>query len=221
MNKILHRDISINNILLASEQGGQRCRGLLIDYDYAFWYKDQDLEDADASASEHTNQSQEVLLHRTVSITVTHQICRQLTVDNEQGTLPFMSTELLVALTPVEHSEKHDLESFFWVLVFIITMYEGPNRRSDRAQKKLHPFGHWIQLLENIDSDGTETRLRAFGAFRMSLFSKIPEHGLFSQHIHPCFRPLADLVDELARAVFKVVLNDGEEYIISHKVDGT
>lgn len=70
-NKILHRDISINNILLTSKEDGQRSRGLLIDYDYAFLYKDEP-EDAGATISEHLNQSHEVLLHRTVSITVTH-----------------------------------------------------------------------------------------------------------------------------------------------------
>lgn len=69
-NKILHRDISVNNILLTSGEEGQRSCGLLIDYDYAFWYKDQNPKDVGTSASEYTDQ--EVLLHCTVSISITY-----------------------------------------------------------------------------------------------------------------------------------------------------
>jgi hypothetical protein len=221
MNKILHRDISVNNILLTFEEEGRRNRGLLIDYDYAFWYKDP--EDANASASEHTSQSQEVLLHHTVSITITYQMCHQLTVDNEQGTLPFMSTELLLSQQPVEHSVKHDLESFFWVLLFVCTVYEAPSHKSEAIQDQFHPFGSWIQQLENIgtNEEGADTRLRAFGAFRSSLFTNPPEGSLFSKHIHPYFQPLTELVNQFAHVIFLVTKGRGKEVIIINQATGT
>ncbi|KAH9839540.1 uncharacterized protein C8Q71DRAFT_749998 [Rhodofomes roseus] len=55
-----------------------------------------------------------------------------------QGTLPFMSAELLKespyyadedAPEPPVHSFKHDLESFLWVLVWVCLTREGPGER--------------------------------------------------------------------------------------------
>lgn len=147
----------------------------------------------------------------------------QLTVDDEQGTLPFMSTELLLSDPPVEHSEKHDLESFFWVLVFICTVYEGPDRRSDLIRDNTHPFGIWIQQLDNIgtDKEGADTRLRVFGSFRSTLFLGVSEGGLFRKHIHVYFQPLSKLIDDFARAIFQVMEGGGKEVIVATQASGT
>ena len=94
--KILHRDISLNNIMLSpAKNEGERHRGLLIDYDYAFVVelradssvdgknveniqaavqnnearsKDREgQKDAENTADQTRINNREVLLHRTVS----------------------------------------------------------------------------------------------------------------------------------------------------------
>ena|SRR5882762_5986154 len=50
--RILHRDISLHNVMLSPPKTeGEHCRGLLIDFDYAFSYP-PDKTDGDASDDE-------------------------------------------------------------------------------------------------------------------------------------------------------------------------
>ncbi|EJD02665.1 uncharacterized protein FOMMEDRAFT_167853 [Fomitiporia mediterranea MF3/22] len=97
--KVLHRDISLRNIILAKadpKDPNSRMHGYLIDFDYAL-----DLE----------NQSQ-----------ATAKGART-------GTLPFMALEMLAEETSnrVKHAYYHDLESIFYVLCWLCTSQEGPN----------------------------------------------------------------------------------------------
>ncbi|KAJ6481743.1 hypothetical protein C8R45DRAFT_831406 [Mycena sanguinolenta] len=120
---ILHRDISVNNILLVPSDdpptspsratlagptidksvhlavvtSGLR-RGLLIDMDYALV-----LEDASASG------------HRLAA------------AGHRTGTLPFMSTEVLIKGEQLsQHEPRHDLESLLYVLIWVCLHYAGP-----------------------------------------------------------------------------------------------
>ena len=68
---------------------------------------------------------------------------------------------------------------------------------------------------------GIDTRLHAFGAWRMTLFTTIPKGGLFSNHIHSYFQPLTKLIDEFGHAIFQVWESDGEEVITCHKAFST
>ncbi|KAF8958371.1 hypothetical protein BDZ97DRAFT_2061763 [Flammula alnicola] len=125
-SKILHRDISVNNIMMyrptlpketepnstderdseassiqlqiadAGESSRMR-RGILIDLDYALMREDG--------------------LGRDTA-----------TVGHRTGTLPFMAIELLMGLPDGEEQKsRHDLESFFYVLLWICWHYAGPN----------------------------------------------------------------------------------------------
>ncbi|CAD6501077.1 BgTH12-06776 [Blumeria graminis f. sp. triticale] len=87
--RILHRDVSVNNIILTDPKTNDDCCGVLIDLDLAM-----SLDDPNAAASSHI-----------------------LT-----GTMEFMALGILRAnLTRtnagIKHSYRHDLESFFYVLV--------------------------------------------------------------------------------------------------------
>lgn len=55
----------------------------------------------------------------------------------------------------------------------------------------------------------------------MGLLSKIPQSGLFVDSIHPYFWPLTELVDELVRAIFKVLKDGEEEHIVAYEATGT
>ena len=85
--RILHRDISLNNLMLRKEDGN--VYAVLNDLDLAV--------DADAKS-----QSSK---HRT-------------------GTKPFMAIDLLSG-EPTDHLYRHDLESLFFVLVWITARHDG------------------------------------------------------------------------------------------------
>ncbi|KAI5987298.1 hypothetical protein EDD15DRAFT_2173804 [Pisolithus albus] len=109
---ILHRDISINNAMMYEEvllDGTVRVRGLLVDFDYA----------TKVDGSNCTVGPGD----RMVS----------------SGTLPFMAVELLRAVNnkPVKHTVAHDLESFVYLLCWIVTFFAGPESRLRKDSTKL------------------------------------------------------------------------------------
>ncbi|SZF02529.1 unnamed protein product [Blumeria hordei] len=100
--KILHRDISVNNILLKICDDPKDYGGILIDLDLATLFKDGKAEGK---------------------------------LETMTGTMQFMALEILknsftVPGTVVSHSYRHDLESFFYVLVWICIRYGWPDNKS-------------------------------------------------------------------------------------------
>ncbi|KAJ7679249.1 hypothetical protein DFH06DRAFT_507547 [Mycena polygramma] len=86
--KILHRDVSINNLMFRKVDG--KVYGVLNDYDLAEF---------------HDRDSPPASKQRT-------------------GTRPYMAADLLVPIPP-KHLFRHDLESFFYVLVFLTCNLKG------------------------------------------------------------------------------------------------
>ena len=93
--KILHRDLSENNLMFKSHEG--RSKGIVNDWDMG----------------SHLDNAGEVPLsaarHRT-------------------GTIPFMARDLLVD-NPPPHLYRHDLESFYYILVWAVVHFDLPNKR--------------------------------------------------------------------------------------------
>lgn len=89
--------------------------------------------------------------------------------DGVQGMLPFMAVQLLVAneVEHLEHSEKHDLKPFFYVLLYICMMCSGPGElwNNDNFSDSNHPFGNWIHDVKTCHAIGTY-RLMAFYALK-------------------------------------------------------
>jgi serine/threonine protein kinase len=134
MAGVLHRDISAGNVLI-SEDGP----GFLLDFDYSEFtedglarfkslHPDFDLEEIDKDMKDIT-----------VSGSVPPSMSRTTTQAPRQGTYPFMSIPSLVHMGGMQqgkvhkHSSKHDLESFYWLLVWLLLRHvehddpEGPN----------------------------------------------------------------------------------------------
>ncbi|KAH7918560.1 hypothetical protein BV22DRAFT_979185, partial [Leucogyrophana mollusca] len=100
---VLHRDISLNNVMIYLEctAAGATMRGLLVDFDYA------------------------TLMNRpgrTISPgdrTVSH------------GTIPFIAIGILMQFTNNAvaqiHTVAHDLESIVYVIIYILVLYNGPH----------------------------------------------------------------------------------------------
>jgi hypothetical protein len=112
--------------------------------------------------------------------------------------LPFMAVELLLSTTDDEttpHSEKHDLESFFYVLLYICTLYEGPGKlRSDiNRSDSNHPFGDWINEAPSW---------HAIAAYRIAAFDSDAMKTRVLIHVHPYFNPLIPMLINFCNAVF-------------------
>jgi hypothetical protein len=127
-------------------------------------------------------------------------------MNNLQGTLPFISIELLQSHTkPVEHLAKHDLESFFYVLLYVCTMYEGPGRwkhnNTDRENPN-HPFGTWLD---------TTTDWHGIAAYRISQFinPEATQNDVF-QFVNAYFAPLIPLLEEFCNIIFGIYLKGDE-----------
>ncbi|KZT22979.1 hypothetical protein NEOLEDRAFT_1137056 [Neolentinus lepideus HHB14362 ss-1] len=112
---IIHRDISINNVMLidASEEGNGHRKGLLIDLDYATDYPEP--ADRQTSRAERT------------------------------GTLPFMAVDLLRGWGNVQHKPEWDLESLLYVTIWICIFYDGPNNMARNLAVKGTPLAAWTQ----------------------------------------------------------------------------
>jgi Fungal protein kinase len=103
-----------------------------------------------------------------------------------------MSIELLLN-EDVEHSEKHDLESFFYVLLYICTMYSRPGTWNEGDIKdNSHPFGQWMD----------ESNWYQIGAVRNLVFSNALRTQLVFQHVHSYFTPLIPMLDQLCDAIY-------------------
>ncbi|TGZ77319.1 hypothetical protein EX30DRAFT_205453 [Ascodesmis nigricans] len=99
---ILHRDVSVNNIMISSPDPG----GYLIDLDFAV-----PLDRRSASGAP----------HRT-------------------GTPEFMAIDVLEGCS---HAPRHDLESFFYVLIWMYTHYPVPGVDSPEPPKFKSPVRSW------------------------------------------------------------------------------
>jgi hypothetical protein len=95
----------------------------------------------------------------------------------------------------VEHKVEHDLESFFYVLLYICTMYEGPDKRNsgDRTDFE-HPFGHWID-------EATSWKIIATARIAAFLHPAKTDDLVF-KHVHVYFRPLLPLLRNLCDHIF-------------------
>lgn len=101
--KVLHRDLSENNLMF--DQEGDKVRGILNDWDMASLL--DDAGEAPISTAR----------HRT-------------------GTIPFMATDLLHP-NPPTHLYRHDLESFFYILVWAAMNYDLPHKKRCIIQKDI------------------------------------------------------------------------------------
>ncbi|VCU40003.1 Bgt-20360 [Blumeria graminis f. sp. tritici] len=168
---ILHRDISENNIILTGSDVGKDWRGFLIDLDLAVLLSD----DKDQ--------------RKTQAMT---------------GTMEFMALELLSGScektgSKVNHSYRHDLESFFYVLLWL-SMSRGWDKGKEQNQDYL---SKWFT--------GTAKEIFEFKKAQM----KKPnfEEGVLSK-FSPKFYGLRTLAKEFWRIIF---LTNGTFFTGSYK----
>ncbi|KAG5980339.1 hypothetical protein E4U55_004128 [Claviceps digitariae] len=137
--KILHRDISSNNIIITNPETANGFKGMLIDFDMA---KVRDSEPSGAR-------------YRT-------------------GTVPFMAVEVL---RKTDHTYRHDLESFFYVLLWMCARQAWINGVSGKQQPpkesllrawEIGSFEHTARVKEG-DMCGTTSLTNIMSEFPESL----------------------------------------------------
>ena len=102
--RVLHRDLSVNNLMIDWDRGNERHIGILSDWDLAS------------------------LIDESNKVVPTH-------LKHRTGTVPFMSINLL-SESPPPHRYFHDLESFFYILVWASVHFNIEEHRCERPQNK-------------------------------------------------------------------------------------
>ncbi|KAJ7623677.1 hypothetical protein FB45DRAFT_112564 [Roridomyces roridus] len=128
---VTHRDVSEGNVLFREVPlAGHEFNGFLLDWDYAEFtpagaerfnerFPDNPLPAADVDKS----------------------------LKDITGTFPFMAIEIIknsdgVARHPVLHGPHHDLESFFWLLVWMVLRHTNLNKDPLACSKLFDRLGH-------------------------------------------------------------------------------
>jgi serine/threonine protein kinase len=172
---LIHQDISYNNILLlnSDDREPQDLRsGLLIDFEYA------------------TTQSGSRALtpgSRTVSMHFLAISKSYLSIS--QGTAPFMAIELLMRKSKIRHAIHHDLESLFFVLIYICTNLSGPGAIRTREELKVHssiPLSAWFKASSSLHEVG------------------ISKAGAFCQFDENILKPFAPYFEDLKPCILKL-----------------
>lgn len=115
---------------------------------------------------------------------------------NKTGTKVFMS---IGALYGEPHSFMHDLESIFWVLLWVCVHWDGP----DRARRKVKGFDDW--------NCKPTTELAKLKIGMMSEGDKFQEE--MKQNFSPYCKSLIPCMQELRKAVFP----EGKRWLMKDK----
>ncbi|KAI0729233.1 hypothetical protein C8Q72DRAFT_993433 [Fomitopsis betulina] len=145
---IIHRDISNNNVLIYDGSAFTRKLrafiGFLIDFDYGFYWKTAlkiaGWPEDEESWKEFVADFNAKLLFKYRTAATDRQIRAdspedqakweaQMKIKERTGTLLFMAIEVL--RTCVAHEVHHDLESFFWLLIWVVFRHTAHSQSSD------------------------------------------------------------------------------------------
>ncbi|KAH9831027.1 uncharacterized protein C8Q71DRAFT_911027 [Rhodofomes roseus] len=153
-SKILHRDISINNVMWFIKDG--QVIGVLCDWDLAEDHSNGDVRSArpakamsaswlpwrstDATTPNSSNepQSQSNAEQVTGSTTVPPEGDHMKKPRYRTGTGPFMALDLLREGNPPLHKYRHDLESFFYLYAYAAAAYDPTNKAFEHIEQWQH-----------------------------------------------------------------------------------
>lgn len=159
-SKILHRDISVSNIMFRREQGPSgSVQGVLCDWDLAYDPEDPNPpEQKTLKATPDSDTSKD-------EIVIEKHDKDHVGPCYRTGTGPFMALDLLEAGPVPLHLYRHDLESFFWVLIWFCAVFDP----------ETHTFGH-LKNWENSDLVTVGVNKRHFlqdGTVQKAVFANI------------------------------------------------
>ncbi|KAH9925276.1 uncharacterized protein B0H18DRAFT_1009413 [Fomitopsis serialis] len=191
-SKILHRDVSTNNIMWFMRDG--EIIGVLCDWDLAEDHSNGDRPSirpsdkaaaatpASTSTSKQAGQPSEQLKSQLKSrvnsgiepAAATSQLMPEQTPRYRTGTGPFMALDLLRSGLPPIHKYRHDLESFFYVYVYATAAY-------DPVKKKFGYIAQW-----------QHSSLVAIGDSKYKFLTDVEETDNIFSKAHEDFQPLLE-----------------------------
>ncbi|KLU90586.1 hypothetical protein MAPG_10438 [Magnaporthiopsis poae ATCC 64411] len=148
----LHRDISINNLMINKDMDNPSWSSFLIDLDLAVRERREDTSRAKKGRA---------------------------------GTLAFMAVGVLLG---EKHSFMHDLESFFWVLLWICLRYDGPHKWRDL------PKYHHMNYVVTMESSACQNKGQVIDERDFIRYAE--------ERFTPHCQPLVPWVNRLRRVVF-------------------
>jgi hypothetical protein len=95
----------------------------------------------DEKVAEQATQSRGILNDFDMAMEITDGVPHTTNSHHRTGTLPFMARELLGVVNP-EHLYRHDLESFFYILIWAAVHYDF--RKQDRSNKVRKVLLRWV-----------------------------------------------------------------------------
>ncbi|KAI0645961.1 hypothetical protein C8Q79DRAFT_1010843 [Trametes meyenii] len=122
--EILHRDVSVGNILIKDvKKEEDKFTGFLHDYDYSSM-----VPDSDTPTDRAQNTSEEAYPELRLAPTDAAKDSDDPTNQKERtGTYYFMAFEIL-KVPDMIHNTHHDLESFYWVLLWVVVRHTDHGR---------------------------------------------------------------------------------------------
>ncbi|KAI0373622.1 hypothetical protein BV20DRAFT_749729, partial [Pilatotrama ljubarskyi] len=127
--QVLHRDVSIGNILIVDEPKKKGFGGFLHDYDYSSIESEDDDEGYETGAPSSPRQTTET------QYDPSHK--------ERTGTYYFMAFEILQGGNEIiVHHIHHDLESFYWVLLWVVLRHTNHDHpKGQHACTQVFKFG--------------------------------------------------------------------------------
>lgn len=178
-SKVLHRDISVSNIMY--RRVGSTVQGVLCDWDLAYDpenpYPPEDITLV-ADPNSKVNKDQ-VVIEKCDKEHV--RLCYR------TGTGPFMALDLLAVGRVPLHLYRHDLESFFFVLIWFCAVFDP----------ETHTFGH----LKNWESSD----LVSIGLQKRHFLEENPIFDQVLRRVHTEYGSLVDTWCQRLRRLFKTV----------------
>ena len=126
-----------------------------------------------------------------------------------QGTLPFMAIKILFEGIKMPHCPTHDLESLFYILIWVCAMYEGP-RNQERAfdNRDNPPLSSWYD--NNADGLGFNADAKSRHCLSLKQFN-----ARILNYFHPYFDDLKECCHTLWCLFFSDVGREARA-VISH-----
>lgn len=94
-----------------------------------------------SKGTEQTTQSRGILNDFDMAMEITDGVPNSTNSHHRTGTLPFMARELLGVINP-EHLYRHDLESYFYILIWAAVHYDF--KKQDRSSKVRKVLMRWV-----------------------------------------------------------------------------
>lgn len=162
---ILHRDVSVGNMMIREREG--KIYGVLNDFDL----------------SEDLSETPKYALH------------------DRTGTPAFMAWQLQMNKEPTRHLYRYDLESFFWVLVWLAHRYDWPAEEDVEGLEE-----RYLNVLDKLTADGPG-EWENIANYKCTLLSgslRLLQCSEWGKTLEPCIWQLREMFkDQMDRQVAK------------------